>query len=58
MTIKNDYEPKYCKTCKQRHNDKECFIVHQELYPKKEIEGNEIKEKQNMQRTTGKQSYY
>lgn len=39
VTIKYDYVPKYCKTCKlQGHNEKECFVNHPELYPKQEEE--------------------
>lgn len=37
IMIKYDYLPKYCKNCKlQGHNEKECFILHLELYPKEE----------------------
>ncbi|KAH0643787.1 hypothetical protein KY289_034761 [Solanum tuberosum] len=37
IRINYDYVPKYCKFCKlQGHNEKECFIIHPELYPKKE----------------------
>lgn len=41
VTIRYDYVPKNCKTCKLRgHNAKECFIIHPELYPKEEEEEN------------------
>ncbi|KAG5595474.1 hypothetical protein H5410_036706 [Solanum commersonii] len=34
--INYDYVPKYCKSCMlQGHNEKECFIIHPELYPKR-----------------------
>lgn len=34
---KYDYLPKYCKNYKlQGHNEKECFVLHQELYTKEE----------------------
>lgn len=37
IQIKFDYLPKYCKNCKsQGHNEKECFVLHPELYPKEE----------------------
>lgn len=33
INIKYDYMPKYCKTCKlQAYNEKECFVIHLELY--------------------------
>ncbi|KAK4718618.1 hypothetical protein R3W88_016956 [Solanum pinnatisectum] len=39
VPIKYDYVPKYCKTCKlQGHNERECFVIHPELYPKEEKE--------------------
>lgn len=39
VTIRYDYLPKYCKNCKlQGHNEKECFVLHPELYPKGEEE--------------------
>uniref|UniRef100_A0A0V0ITN9 Putative ovule protein n=1 Tax=Solanum chacoense TaxID=4108 RepID=A0A0V0ITN9_SOLCH len=39
VPIKYDYVPKYCKTCKlQGHNERECFVIHPELYPKEEDE--------------------
>ncbi|KAG5600514.1 hypothetical protein H5410_031884 [Solanum commersonii] len=35
IVINYDYVPNYCKSCKlQGHNEKECFIIHPELYPK------------------------
>ncbi|KAH0640411.1 hypothetical protein KY285_036997 [Solanum tuberosum] len=37
IDIKYDYLPKYCKSCKlQGHNEKECFVIHPELYPTQE----------------------
>ncbi|KAK4706309.1 hypothetical protein R3W88_034132 [Solanum pinnatisectum] len=37
IQINYDYIPKYCKTCKlQGHNEKECYVLHPELYPKEE----------------------
>lgn len=34
IDIKYDYLSKYCKNCKlQGHNEKECFVLHSELYP-------------------------
>lgn len=37
IPIKYDYVPKYCTECKlQGHNKKKCYIIHSELYPKKE----------------------
>lgn len=37
ITINYDYIPKYCKNCKlQGHNEKECYVLHPELYPKEE----------------------
>ncbi|KAH0665726.1 hypothetical protein KY290_027962 [Solanum tuberosum] len=48
IAINYDYVPKYCKSCKlQGHNEKECFIIHPELYPKedeKEVEKIEKRE--------------
>ncbi|WMV15119.1 hypothetical protein MTR67_008504 [Solanum verrucosum] len=46
IIIKYDYVPKYCKTCKlQGHNEKECFIIHPELYPKEDKMKKQTKEK-------------
>ncbi|KAG5614280.1 hypothetical protein H5410_014104 [Solanum commersonii] len=46
IVINYDYVPKYCKSCKlQGHNEKECFIIHPELYPKKDDEEAEKIEK-------------
>ncbi|KAH0665330.1 hypothetical protein KY285_026536 [Solanum tuberosum] len=43
IRIKYDYVSKYCKNCSiQGHNEQECYIIHPELYPKKE--GNEVEE--------------
>ncbi|KAK4726526.1 hypothetical protein R3W88_031443 [Solanum pinnatisectum] len=37
IKINYDYMPKYCKNCKlQGHNEKECFVLHPELYPKED----------------------
>uniref|UniRef100_A0A0V0HWA5 Putative ovule protein n=1 Tax=Solanum chacoense TaxID=4108 RepID=A0A0V0HWA5_SOLCH len=48
ITIKYDYVPKYCKTCKlQGHDEKECFIIHPELYPKEEDEEANKRENKN-----------
>ncbi|XP_049344712.1 uncharacterized protein LOC125809115 [Solanum verrucosum] len=48
VTIKYDYVPKYFKTCKlQGHNEKECLILHQKLYPKDETEEEGDKEYEN-----------
>ncbi|KAK4737232.1 hypothetical protein R3W88_000929 [Solanum pinnatisectum] len=48
ITIKYDYLSKYCKTCKlQGHNEKECFIIHPELYPKEEDEEANKRENKN-----------
>ncbi|KAH0709038.1 hypothetical protein KY284_010465 [Solanum tuberosum] len=34
VTIKYDYVPKYCKTCKlQGHNENDCYVIHPELFP-------------------------
>ncbi|KAK4716560.1 hypothetical protein R3W88_014898 [Solanum pinnatisectum] len=39
IQIKYDYMPKYCKNCKlQGHNEKECYVLHPELYPKEEVD--------------------
>ncbi|KAK4732458.1 hypothetical protein R3W88_025446 [Solanum pinnatisectum] len=39
ITIKYDYMPKYCKTCKlQGHNENECYVINPELYPQEEKE--------------------
>lgn len=33
VTIKYDYLPKYCKTCKlQGHDEEECYVLHPELF--------------------------
>lgn len=33
IQIKYDYLPKYCKKCNlQDHEEKECFVLHPELY--------------------------
>ncbi|WMV42195.1 hypothetical protein MTR67_035580 [Solanum verrucosum] len=41
-----DYVPKYCKFCKlQGHNEKECVIIHPELYPKEENKKEETSDK-------------
>ncbi|KAH0650073.1 hypothetical protein KY284_029985 [Solanum tuberosum] len=37
ITIKYDYVSKYCTTCKlQGHDEKACYILHPELYPKED----------------------
>ncbi|XP_060180458.1 uncharacterized protein LOC132610188 [Lycium barbarum] len=37
IKINYDYVPKYCKNCKlQGHNEQDCYVIHPELYPKKE----------------------
>ncbi|KAK4731188.1 hypothetical protein R3W88_024176 [Solanum pinnatisectum] len=37
IRMKYDYVPKYCTACKlQRHNEKACYILHPELYPKED----------------------
>ncbi|KAG5630892.1 hypothetical protein H5410_002609 [Solanum commersonii] len=37
IDIKYDYLPKYCKSCKiQGNNEKDCFVLHSELYPKED----------------------
>uniref|UniRef100_M1DKD4 Uncharacterized protein n=1 Tax=Solanum tuberosum TaxID=4113 RepID=M1DKD4_SOLTU len=37
IRIKYDYVPKYCTTCKlQGHDEKACYILHPELYPKED----------------------
>ncbi|WMV08972.1 hypothetical protein MTR67_002357 [Solanum verrucosum] len=37
IDIKYDYLPKYCKSCKLHgHNEKECFVLHLELYQKED----------------------
>lgn len=53
-----DYNPKYCKNCKlQGHNKKDCFVIHPELYPKKEKkEGEEQKLDQNNEEDKKKQN--
>lgn len=39
ITIRYDYVPKYYKTCKlERHDEKQCFVIHPELYPQEEEE--------------------
>lgn len=39
VRIKYDHVPKYCTNCKiQRHNKKECYIIHHELYQKRNEE--------------------
>ncbi|KAH0669463.1 hypothetical protein KY285_023625 [Solanum tuberosum] len=41
IRIKYDYVPKYCKNCCiQGHDEQECYVIHLELYPKKE--GNDV----------------
>lgn len=46
IDINYDYMPKYCKRCKlQGHDEEECYVIHPELYPKKEKDG-EKKESQ------------
>ncbi|KAK4733469.1 hypothetical protein R3W88_007730 [Solanum pinnatisectum] len=56
ISIKYDYLPKYCNTCKlQGHNEKECFIIHPELYPKEdeeEIYGKKNNDNTEIERTT------
>ncbi|KAG5585127.1 hypothetical protein H5410_045561 [Solanum commersonii] len=55
VAIKYDYVPKYCKTCKlQGHNEKECFIIHPELYPKEEKERDKKEELER--RSKGKEN--
>ncbi|KAH0666514.1 hypothetical protein KY285_027720 [Solanum tuberosum] len=46
VTINYDYVPKYCKTCKlQGHNEKECYVIHPELFPQdKQTEEKEQKQ--------------
>uniref|UniRef100_A0A0V0HML8 Putative ovule protein n=1 Tax=Solanum chacoense TaxID=4108 RepID=A0A0V0HML8_SOLCH len=48
ITIKYDYMPKYCNSCKlQGHNEKECFILHPKLYPKEEEDEEKNKDNTN-----------
>lgn len=51
--IKYDYVPKYYKECKlQGHNEKECYAIHTELYPKDDVEEEEEKKTQNKEKKT------
>ena len=47
--------PKYCKNCKlQGHNEKECFVLHPELYPKEEdVSEKEATAKEEMKKDGG-----
>lgn len=37
INISYDHLPKYCKTCKlQGHDEQGCYVLHPELYQKKE----------------------
>lgn len=39
VRIKYNYLPKYCKSCKiQGHDEEQCYVLHPELYPKKQKE--------------------
>ncbi|KAH0655661.1 hypothetical protein KY285_030543 [Solanum tuberosum] len=39
VVINYDYVLKYCRSCKlQGHNEKDCYIIHPELYPQEENE--------------------
>ncbi|KAM3199687.1 hypothetical protein P3L10_032047 [Capsicum annuum] len=50
--IKYDYVPKYCKECKlQGHNEKECYFIHPELYPKEDNE--EVDEQEDTESQRG-----
>ncbi|XP_049359160.1 uncharacterized protein LOC125823817 [Solanum verrucosum] len=55
VTIRYDYLPKYCKNCKlQGHNEKECFVLHPELYPKEEdVSEKEATAKEKMKKDGG-----
>ncbi|KAH0712533.1 hypothetical protein KY289_008492 [Solanum tuberosum] len=48
ITIKYDYVPKYYNNSKlQGHNEKECFVLHPELYPKEEEHAENYMNKSN-----------
>lgn len=50
LKIKYDHVPKYCTNCKiQDHNEKECYIIHPELYPQRE-EGNTLEKSKDHDR--------
>ncbi|WMV48459.1 hypothetical protein MTR67_041844 [Solanum verrucosum] len=47
IKIKYDYVPTYCKSCKiQGHNEQQCYVIHPELYPKKDGEDGEKNKKE------------
>lgn len=55
INVKYDYVPKHYKTCKlQDHNEKKCFVMYLELYPKKKEEGDSKNHDKDEMKESGK----